>query len=629
MVFGADNMNRRLLAGIFLAFAATAPALAAEQCKIGKLLELPVTMIGEKPVVSVKINGRDAQLVADSGAFYSMITHPNAVKYGLSLEPAPPSFKLEGVTGDAGVQIGTARDFGLEQANLHNIQFLVGGSEVGGGGTAGLLGQNVLHVGDVEYDLAHGAIRLFKAHDCGRTVLAYWVQPGQAYTVIPIDRTTQLEPHTMGVVYVNGVRLKAIFDTGASSSILSLHAAAQAGIRPDSPGVKSVGRSSGIGQRTVAVWAAPVSSFKIGDEEIKNTRLMIGEVELPDADMLVGADFFLSHRVFVATSQAKLYLTYGGGPVFNLMARAAPPPAAIANASPTPGVPAADTPPVAPGATADISAIDDAAPKDAAGFSRRGAAYLARNERDKALADLTRATELAPTEPNYLYELALVRVANHQPQLALANLNSALHLKPDHLDALVLRARLELAEGHKPAAVADLDAADKLAAKQDDVRLNLALGYEAAGQLAASIFQYDLWIAAHDDDYRIPNARNGRCWSRALLGQDLDKALSDCNAALRMTHSPAFLDSRGLVFLRRGELDRAIRDYDESLKLNPRTAWSFYGRGLAEQRKGMKAQADADIAAAIALAPKLPEEAKLHGIAPVALGATDTPAPRP
>jgi tetratricopeptide (TPR) repeat protein/predicted aspartyl protease len=591
MVFGADNMNRRLLAGIFLAFAATAPALAAEQCKIGKLLELPVTMIGEKPVVSVKINGRDAQLVADSGAFYSMITHPNAVKYGLSLEPAPPSFKLEGVTGDAGVQIGTARDFGLEQANLHNIQFLVGGSEVGGGGTAGLLGQNVLHVGDVEYDLAHGAIRLFKAHDCGRTVLAYWVQPGQAYTVIPIDRTTQLEPHTMGVVYVNGVRLKAIFDTGASSSILSLHAAAQAGIRPDSPGVKSVGRSSGIGQRTVAVWAAPVSSFKIGDEEIKNTRLMIGEVELPDADMLVGADFFLSHRVFVATSQAKLYLTYGGGPVFNLMARAAPPPAVIANASPTPGVPAADTPPVAPGATADISAIDDAAPKD--------------------------------------YELALVRVANHQPQLALANLNSALHLKPDHLDALVLRARLELAEGHKPAAVADLDAADKLAAKQDDVRLNLALGYEAAGQLAASIFQYDLWIAAHDDDYRIPNARNGRCWSRALLGQDLDKALSDCNAALRMTHSPAFLDSRGLVFLRRGELDRAIRDYDESLKLNPRTAWSFYGRGLAEQRKGMKAQADADIAAAIALAPKLPEEAKLHGIAPVALGATDTPAPRP
>jgi hypothetical protein len=28
-------------------------------------------------------------------------------------------------------------------------------------------------------------------------------------------------------------------------------------------------------------------------------------------------------------------------------------------------------------------------------------------------------------------------------------------------------------------------------------------------------------------------AQNGRCWARALLGTDLDKALADCNAAVR------------------------------------------------------------------------------------------------
>ena len=34
--------------------------------------------------------------------------------------------------------------------------------------------------------------------------------------------------------------------------------------------------------------------------------------------MLIGADFFLSHHVYVANSQRKLYFTYNGGPVFNL-----------------------------------------------------------------------------------------------------------------------------------------------------------------------------------------------------------------------------------------------------------------------------------------------------------------------
>jgi len=34
--------------------------------------------------------------------------------------------------------------------------------------------------------------------------------------------------------------------------------------------------------------------------------------------MLIGADFFLSHRVYVASSQNRLYFTYNGGPVFDL-----------------------------------------------------------------------------------------------------------------------------------------------------------------------------------------------------------------------------------------------------------------------------------------------------------------------
>ena len=55
--------------------------------------------------------------------------------------------------------------------------------------------------------------------------------------------------------------------------------------------------------------------------------------------MLIGADFFLSHRVYVANSQRKLYFTYNGGPVFNLTAGPAMADNSRAPAGPAPSGP--------------------------------------------------------------------------------------------------------------------------------------------------------------------------------------------------------------------------------------------------------------------------------------------------
>ena len=51
-----------------------------------------------------------------------------------------------------------------------------------------------------------------------------------------------------------------------------------------------------------------------------------------------------------------------------------------------------------------------------------------------------------------------------------------------------------------------------------------------AGQFAPAVEQFDLWLPAHAADARRFEALAQRCWARALSGQDLDKALADCNA---------------------------------------------------------------------------------------------------
>jgi tetratricopeptide (TPR) repeat protein len=574
------------------------PAFA--DCKIVELAELPITMSGMSPTVTTKINGAEAVFIADSGAFHSVITPASAARFKLKLRPAPFNFTMTGVGGTAEVSLTTVDEFTFANVPIPRVEFVVGGSEHGNG-IVGLLGQNVFNrIADVEYDLANGAIRLMRPGDgCRKADLAYWAT-SVPYSVIDIAWATAASPHTKGTAFINGIQIRVMFDTGASTSMLSLGAARRAGVKPGGAGVVSAGSTHGVGRRSVESWIAPFSSFKIGGEEVRNTRLRIADIELRGADMLIGADFFLSHRIYVANGQEKLYFTYNGGPVFNLAAS----PVAQAGSEPSPEASpqSQDTP---------------EEPTDAAGFSRRGTAYAARRDFEHAIADLTRACELEPNEAKYFYQRALARLNNRQLPLAMTDLDQALALKPDDLDALVARAKLRLASRDSSGSSFDLEAADRLAPKEAEIRLEMAEAYSHVDLFARAVAQYNLWIGTHEHDGRMAEAKNGRCWARALWGIDLDKALADCNAALRLSNNASqVLDSRGLVRLRLGDYDKSIADYDEALSLQPKNAWSLYGRGLGKLRKGMTAEGQTDIAAATALQPRIADEARKHGIVP-------------
>jgi tetratricopeptide (TPR) repeat protein/predicted aspartyl protease len=589
-------------------------AAFAEPCKLGRAGELPVTMEGMQPLVHASINGEDALFMADSGAFFSILTAAAARHFNLSLEHAAPGFAITGVGGDAQTWVTTVRTFRIFSLDLPKVPFLVVGNDVGHG-AVGVLGQNVFSLGDVEYDLANGIIRILRTRgDCRQASLAYWANAkGLSYSQIDIAFARAENPRTTGDAYVNGSKIRVEFDTGASASMLTLDAARRAGVTPDSPGVTAGGAMSGNGSRTLRTWIAPFASFRIGDEEIRNTHLRIGDLRQLGIDMLIGADFFLSHHILAANSQDKLYFTYNGGPVFNLTTTGTPSPSAA-----EPGVPATSQ----PDRTAAAGAGTQAAPEgqlDAAALARRGSASASRRDYEPAIADLSKAIELDPTQADFFYERGKAYGADNLPDKALEDLSQAIRLKPNDVPALLARAELLATRKDSLELVtADLDAVDRAAPKQADVRLTLGGLYPHVGNYSAAVAQYDDWIDARDsDDVQMPSARNARCWARALAGRELDKALDDCNFALRKRSKvPAFLDSRGFVYLRLGKYAKAIGDYDAALALDPKIAWSLYGRGLAKQHLGQTAAADADIAAAKALSPKIAEAAASLGIAP-------------
>ena len=592
----------RLYSFLFaLALSASTAHAAAAGCDLGKMAELPVVMHGLRPTVLAKVNGVEAPFIFDSGAFFSMLTPGGAARFGLRAREAPPNLVVVGFGGRARVQLTTANDLDLGGVAYKNADFLIGEKGLDSS-VVGLLGGNLTVRADIEYDLANGVIRIFHEEGCKDASLAYWAGD-KPVSVIDIDQTSIADPHLRGSVSVNGVKVKAMFDTGASTSNLSLEAAARAGVTPKTPGVIDAGIGAGIGLRSyVEDWIGPFNSFKIGDEEIRNTRLRFGDMDLYDnTGMLLGADFFLSHRIFVSRTQHKLYFTYNGGPVFNLAVAPQRSGASVAAVS-------------APTSIAEPGAYSNA-PVDAVGFSRRAAASAGRQEYLAAIDDLTKAIALDPKSADYVYQRALARLGAHQPLLAKADLNQALVLQPDDVRALLTRAEFRWAAKNVAGAKADLAAAERLSAKDPVQRLALAGAYQRAEMWDESIAALDPWIAAFPKDDRLPQALNARCWARAMLGRDLDKALTDCDAALRLLPGqPGFLDSRGLVHLRRGEFDRGMADFQGVLRLEPNNPWALYGRGWARVKKGQTEEGQADIKAALAIRPKLVEEAKARGL---------------
>jgi tetratricopeptide (TPR) repeat protein len=233
--------------------------------------------------------------------------------------------------------------------------------------------------------------------------------------------------------------------------------------------------------------------------------------------------------------------------------------------------------------------------------------------------DLNRAVELDPKNPDYLYQRGRVHWEQRDHAAAMADFDQAILLQPEHVLALMSRAELRIADRNLPGAKSDLDSVDGIAPKQDNVRLEMAGAYQAADFLAPAIAQFDLWIQSHGEDAHLAGALNGRCWSRALLGQDLTAALADCNKAEGLSAKgadAAILDSRGLVRLRLGDYGKAIADYDASLKLKPKNAWSLYGRGIAKIRSHHATEGEGDIAEAVVIAPGIAERFKARGIAP-------------
>jgi tetratricopeptide (TPR) repeat protein len=79
--------------------------------------------------------------------------------------------------------------------------------------------------------------------------------------------------------------------------------------------------------------------------------------------------------------------------------------------------------------------------------------------------------------------------------------------------------------------------------------------------------------------------------------------LSGCAQVQRPISPAESYLNRGVVHEKKGRHEKAISNFDEAIKLNPRYAPAYYNRGISYGRKGRHDKAISDFTAAIEIGP--------------------------
>lgn len=226
----------------------------------------------------------------------------------------------------------------------------------------------------------------------------------------------------------------------------------------------------------------------------------------------------------------------------------------------------------------------------------------AKHEASAAIADLDAALATWPDIATDAADISLAYMERDKYDLAKAALDNAAKARPENGRVHYALARWHLHQGEYEIAAAESDKALAAQPGDTDMLQQEATLHALRGDTGGAVAIVDKLVEQHPES---PVFYNYSCYLRGVLGRELDKALADCNTALKMApQDPDILDSRGLVYLRMGQWAQSVADYSEAIRLADHPSpTSFYGRGMAEQGSGNNMSATADLAAAEALSP--------------------------
>jgi tetratricopeptide (TPR) repeat protein len=214
-------------------------------------------------------------------------------------------------------------------------------------------------------------------------------------------------------------------------------------------------------------------------------------------------------------------------------------------------------------------------------YSDRGLIYLQRKEWAKAVDDFSESIRCEPDNSYAYFDRGSALAELGELDGALASLDAAISMNPTLAEAYQIRATVHRKRGELDRARTDELVATKLApGTTPSIVGPIRLGTDLL------------------DDARLAQA-SGR----------FDEAIDLCDKALETKVSPSVMSNaymtRGNGYAGKGDWDRALRDYDEAIRIQPHNYDALVNRGNAHAHKKERDKSTSDYNEAIRLNPKM------------------------
>ena len=316
-----------------LAGAVLSPGIAQAGCSLEMVTTLPAKIDNGRVFIPGTMDGHPVDYLVDL-ASQTLLLRSAATEFTI----IPDNFgSLD--------KIATFGPPGPNQLVFQHLPLRVGGTSANFGAPqeVAVLGMDFFARYDVEFDIQHGKIILYRPAGCEGANLAYWSGPhtvadmvsnaGPHINVPPY--TAYNFPHVNIRVKVHGQDMVAALDTGYAQSSLSLAAAHSVGLTVGGDGMTETAPTADLldGYST-PTWIGTVDSVALGNETAASAKIRFRSFIVPPGasqprtgtairrtryngdDMMLGADFLIAHRIFLSQSQAKVYFSHADGADF-------------------------------------------------------------------------------------------------------------------------------------------------------------------------------------------------------------------------------------------------------------------------------------------------------------------------